>query len=154
MAMTDIVDDLVDIAADSDPAEFAASLAHAGDAEWLDAFTVALNRQRSANRARYIFAAWGINHSEAGRIFGVTRQAVSRWTTEGIPASQEVTFADLAAATDILTHYLRSDRIPAVVRRPAPALDGQSLIDLLRNGRSADIVAACAAMFQFGDAHR
>jgi hypothetical protein len=35
------------------------------------------------------------------------------------------------AATDVLERYLKRDRIPAVVRRPAPLLGGVSLVDLL-----------------------
>ena len=106
-----------------------------------------------------MFSVWGINHSEAGRLFGVTRQAVSRWMIDGIPATQTVAFADLAVATDILTHHLQADRIPAVVRRPAPALTTEagkpaSLLDLLGEGRTGDIVEACKAMFQFTGAHQ
>ncbi|MEZ5378152.1 MAG: hypothetical protein R2733_16720 [Acidimicrobiales bacterium] len=153
MAITDALDAPLLV---GDPAALAVELAatHADDPGWLDAFADALQQQRSANQARRVFAVWGINHSEAGRLFGVTRQAVSRWVIDGIPTSQTVAFADLAAATDILAHYLQADRIPAVVRRPAPALAGLSLVDLLGQGRTGDIVGACKAMFQFAGAHQ
>lgn len=81
-----------------------------------------MQQERSANQARWVFESWGISQSEAGRIFGVSRQAVSRWVIDGLPATQEVAFANLAAATDILTHDVKLDRIPAVVRRSAEAL--------------------------------
>ena len=140
----------------SAPEAIAAQIAeaHGDDPGWLDAFVNALHQERSANQARRVFTTWGINASEAGRIFGVTRQAVSRWIIDGIPATQTVTFADLTVATDILTHYLQADRIPAVVRRPAPALDGRSLLDLLAEGRHGDIVDACKTMFQFTGTHQ
>jgi hypothetical protein len=48
--------------------------------------------------------------------------AVSKWLEQGVPAERVETVADLAAATDLLVRYLQRDRIPAVVRRPAPAL--------------------------------
>ena len=139
-----------------DPATAAAELAsaHSADSEWLDVFTATLGRERSANQARSVFDTWGINHSEAGRLFGVSRQAVSRWMIDGVPSTQIVAMADLAAATDILTRHLKRDRIPAVVRRSATALDGNSLIGMLGEGRTSDIVAACRAMFQFTDTHQ
>ncbi len=146
----------IEFTSDVDPSQAAADLAaaHADDPSWLDAFSTALINERSANQAKRIFEVWGINHSEAGRLFGVTRQAVGRWVNQGVPATHVVTFGDLAAATDILSHYVRSDRISTVVRRPAPALNEQSLIDLIAQGRSADIVNACTAMFQFANVGR
>ncbi len=80
MALTDL------IAADPEVTAARLAEAHAGDPGWLDAFTDALQQQRSANQARRVFSVWGINESEAGRIFRVTRQAVSRWVIDGIPA--------------------------------------------------------------------
>lgn len=148
MASTDLV-----VAA---PEVMAAEIArtHRGDPDWLDAFTEALRQQRTANQARRVFTVWGINQSEAGRVFGVSRQAVSRWIIDGIPANQTVAFADLSAATDILSHHLQADRIPAVVRRPARALDGRALVDLIAQSRTGEIVEACRAMFQHTGAHR
>jgi hypothetical protein len=61
--------------------------------------------------------------------------------------------ADLAAATDLLVRHLQRDRIPAVVRRPAPALGRRSLLELLDAGEAHGVLAACRAMFAFGDAH-
>lgn len=127
---------------------------HADDPQWLDAFTAALNRRRSAGQAERVLAVWGLNSSEVARMFGVSRQAVSRWIIDGVPAAHVVTFADLAAATDLLVHYVQADRIAAVVRRPATALDGRSLLDLVADQRSADVLDACRRMFQFTDVHR
>ncbi len=146
---------IADLAATT-PEAAAAELAHTlrNDPAWLDAFSEAMRQERSANQARWVFESWGISQSEAGRLFGVSRQAVSRWLVDGIPATQLAAFADLAAATDILTHYVKRDRLPAVVRRPARAFEGQSLLDMLRDGRTPDIVIACRTMFQFADIHQ
>ena len=56
---------------------------------------------------------------------------------------------DLAAATDLLVHHLKRDRIPAVVRRPIPALDGVSLLDLVGRGDTGAVLATCRDMFRF-----
>ncbi len=96
-----------------------------------------------------MLAVWGLSQAELGRLFGVTRQAVSRWLVEGAPSTQLEAFADLAAATDLLVHYLEADRIPAVVRRPAARLDGRSLIDLVEEGDTRAVLEACRSMFDF-----
>ncbi len=144
--------DLIAITPEAAAAELARTFRH--DPDWLDAFSHAMQQERSANQARWVFETWGISQSEAGRIFGVSRQAVARWLVDGIPSTQVSTFADLSVATDILTHYVKRDRLPAVVRRPAGALQGKSLLDMLGEGRSPDIVHACRAMFQFADIHQ
>lgn len=91
-----------------------------------------------------------MSQSEAARLFGVTRQAVGKWLTGGVPAERAESVADLAAATDLLVRYLKRDRIPAVVRRQAAGLDGKSLVDLVAESRTRD-VEACRLMFDFGE---
>jgi len=133
------------------PAKAAEALVSEGaaDPDWLDAFADAFEQRRSAKAFERVLRVWGLSQAEAGRRFGVSRQAVGKWIAGGIPAEREAAVADLAAATDVLVHYLQRDRIPAVVQRPIPALDGVSLLDLLGDGRHRDVLEACRAMFDF-----
>ena len=39
---------------------------------------------------------------DAARAFGISRQAVSKWFANGVPADRADTIADLGAATDLL----------------------------------------------------
>ena len=80
---------------------------------------------------------WDLSQAEAARLFGVSRQAVGKWRRHGVPRERAGAVADLAAATDLLVRHLKRDRIPAVVRRPIPALDGVSLVELLGARRYA-----------------
>jgi hypothetical protein len=48
-----------------------------------------------------------------------------------------------------LVRHVKRDRIGAVVRRPAAALGGKSLIDLVRTSRPHDVLDACRSMFDF-----
>ena len=117
--------------------------------EWLDEFADALDRRRSGRTLHRILAVWGLNQSEAADLFGVARQAVSKWLDRGIPAERAETIAKLAAATDLLVRHVKRDRIPAVVRRPSAALGGKSLVDLVAASRAHDVLEACRSMFEF-----
>src|SRR5690606_14766453 len=106
---------------DLEPDEAAAELvaAHEGHAEWLDAFAAELERRRGTASLARIFNVWQLSGAEAARMFGVSRQAVSKWLEQGLPPERVEAVADLAGATDLLVRYLQRDRIAAVVRRPA-----------------------------------
>ena len=90
-----------------------------------------------------------MSQSESARLFGVSRQAVSKWLARGMPEDRVESIADLAAATDLLVRYVKRERVPAVVRRKASAMGGMSLIDLVGKSRSRDVLEACRSMFDF-----
>ncbi|MCP5181728.1 MAG: hypothetical protein R3E84_09155 [Pseudomonadales bacterium] len=126
---------------------------HGAEEGWLDAFAEQLDRLRNADALLQILQVWGLNQSDAARIFGVSRQAISKWLDTGVPADRAVAVADLGAATDILLRHLKRDRIPGVVRRAATRLANRSLLDLLLAQDFQGALQACRAMFAFGDAH-
>jgi hypothetical protein len=119
---------------------------------WLETFAGELESQVVAGQLRRILDVWGLSASEAARMFGVSRQAVSKWTTHGLPAERVEVVANLAAATDLLVRYLKIDRIPAAVRRKAEKLGGSSLVDVVAEGDGYRALEACRAMFEFGPA--
>lgn len=127
--------------------------AHGESSEWLDAFAAALDQRRAGRQLSRVLTVWGLSQSEAAALFGVSRQALSKWLQRGVPSERVGVVADLAAATDLLVRYLKRDRIPAVVRREAPALDGSSLVQYVAQGRSPDVLTACRTMFDFSGAH-
>ena len=58
----------------------------------------------------------------------------------------------LAEATDLLVHYIRSDKIADVVRKPVPRLGGLTLLDVLSSGNTKNLLRVCQDMFRFEDA--
>lgn len=136
---------------DLDPRDAAARLAadQRDDRAWLDEFAESLDRYRSAQSFARMLSVWNLNQSEAARCFGVSRQALSKWLRQGVPAERSETIADVAAATDLLVHFLKRERIPAVVRRPAAELGERSLLDLLATGDTRALLRACREMFRF-----
>jgi hypothetical protein len=111
-----------------------------------------LERLRATQPLDRTMKAWDLSHAAVGRMFNLSRQAIAKWMSVGVPAERSPAIADLAAATDLLERYVKADRIPAVVRRPAPALGGRSLLQLAESGDTAGVLAACREMFAFGDA--
>jgi DNA-binding transcriptional regulator YdaS (Cro superfamily) len=154
--MAEAAADLMDQVARLDPKAAAQRLIDAQKQRrgWLDEFAEQLDRQRNADALERILAVWGLNQSDAARIFGVSRQAISKWLAQGVPAERAEAIADVAAATDLLVHHLKRDRIPAVVRRRAAALGNTSLLALLERKAFREMLEACRDMFAFGEAHR
>ena len=134
-----------------DPREAATFLATAHEEQrgWLDEFAEYLDRCRAGQSLARTLSLWGLSQSEAARLFGVSRQAVSKWIGTGVPVERSEAVADLAAATDLLVHYLQRDRIPAVVRRPIARMSTRSLLELLADGQTPAILAICREMFAF-----
>ena len=127
--------------------------AHRNEGVWLDAFLDCLERRRGGQSFARTLKTWGLSQADAARVFDVSRQAVGKWLRGGVPTERAEAFSDLAAATDLLVHYLKRERIPAVVRRPIRRLGGVSLMDLLARGDTQALLATCRDMFRFERAH-
>ncbi len=106
--------------------------------------------RRSGSELARTIEVWQLSQAKAAASFRVSRQAFGTWLQRGVPVDHAVAVADLKAATDLLELNLQRDRIPAVVRRPMPALDGVSLLDLLGEGDTGNLLSACRDMFDFG----
>ncbi|MFP5331111.1 MAG: hypothetical protein ACLGHX_01915 [Acidimicrobiia bacterium] len=135
------------------PHDLAAMLLENHDSAWIADLADELDRRLRGRELERVLRVWDVSRTELGHLLGVSRQALSKWISDGVPPERMTQVADLAAITDLLTRYLKRDRIPAVVRRPAANLGGRSLIELVRTGRSAEAVALTRRMFTFADAH-
>lgn len=131
----------------------AAELAATHDEDWLDRLVDALEDHRGGGSLERILRVWGVSRTELGRRLGVSRQALTKWLEDGIPPGRVVEVADLAAATDLLLHHLKSDRVPAVVRREAPGLADRSLLEVLQEDGADAVLGAVRSMFEFADVH-
>ena len=129
------------------PAEAATRILAGADRSWARRFVDEVDRQEAAGRLQRLTGRWQISKSVAAEIVGVSRQAFSKWVANGPPAGREGAIADLDAATELLERYLRPERIPAVIRRQAPALGGQSLLELARTGATDEVLSAVRTMF-------
>lgn len=132
---------------DMSPTEAAAAVLAEQDHAWTRSLVDELDRAVRSQPLERLVDLWGLSNAATARIFGVSRQAFSRWLANGPPASRADAVADLVTATDVLDRYVKRERIPAVVRRPAPLLDDMSLLDLATLGDTRGVVDAVVAMF-------
>lgn len=114
---------------------------------WLRALVDALDHEIRTDPLERLRASWQLSGSELGSIFGVTRQAVSKWREGGVPPERAEALADLAAANELLERKLKRERIPAVVRRRAPRLGDRSLLELAQEGRHGEVRDRVKEMF-------
>jgi len=90
---------------------------------------------------------------ELAGLFGVTRQAVSAWLVgERVPAERAEKVAAVAALADLLSHHLKAERIPGVVRRGADAYGGLTMLDLIRDDRHEELLRVTRASFDWSSA--
>lgn len=129
-----------------DPRAAAREVATLGDDAWTQQFLAALAQEVRPDPLERLMGSWELSAAAAGRMFGISRQAVAKWRAHGVPEERLVALADLEAATDVLERYVRPERIPAVVRRPAPVLGGLSLLDLAMAGRFEEVRRGAAHM--------
>jgi predicted transcriptional regulator len=122
-------------------------IAEAPSLDWLREVVDELDRAVRTSALERLTTVWGLSNAEAARMFGVSRQAFSKWLENGIPSERATAVADLDAATSVLSRKLKRERVPAVVRRSAPALGRKSLYAIACEGRHREVREAVSAMF-------
>lgn len=132
---------------DMSPTDAAAAVIAARDQDWTRRLVDELDRAVRVHPLERFVELWGLSNAGAARVFGVSRQAFSKWLVNGPPASRSEAVADLATATDLLDRYVKRERIAAVVRRPALLLGDASLLELASTGNTRDVSDAVSAMF-------
>ena len=140
---------------DASPSTMADLLVRASEnrSSWLESFFEELCKRLPNVGLKKVLGVWKLDRQEAADGFGVSQETLEGWLEHGVPADYSEPLANLSAATDILLHYLKADRIPAVVRRPAKRLGGKSLMDLYSDQDTAGVLEACRGMFRFEDVH-
>jgi transcriptional regulator with XRE-family HTH domain len=91
----------------------------------------------------------GLSDAELARLFGVRRQAVSQWRERGIPGARQEKASALASIADLLAHQLKPERIPGIVRRPARAYGGLSMLEMISADRHPELLEKIRASFDW-----
>lgn len=110
-----------------------------------------LNKKRVTRPLRNrTIRVWSLSRAETDRIFDGSQSVVAEWLKHGLLTEAST---ELDAATDLLCHYLKPDRIPTVVRKSIPALGDVSLLKMLKQGDTKTLIATCRDMFRFDQVH-
>ncbi len=105
-----------------------------GDADVLRRIIDRLDHELNAGPLQRTVRLWDLSATQLGKMFGISRQAASKWLAEGVPASRRDQVALLGQATDLLDQWVKRERIPAVVRRPVEALGGRTRLEVALAG--------------------
>lgn len=120
------------------PGEMARELIESADTDWLRELVDALDREVRTEPLVRMIALWDLSNARAARLFGISRQGFSKWLAAGPPADRADDVSAVDNITTLLDRYVLRERIPAVVRREAADLGGQSIIERLEAGAYSD----------------
>lgn len=129
------------------PDELARELIESADADWLRDLVDALDRRVRTEPLTRLTSLWDLSNAAAARIFGVSRQAFSKWRAVGPPADRADDVAAVDNITSLLDRYVKRERIPAVVRRAAERFDDRSIIERLEAGEYAETAELVRSTF-------
>lgn len=132
------------------PGDLARELVESADPDWVRHLVDALDREVRTAPLHRLTTLWDLSNAAAARLFGVSRQAFSKWLQHGPPADRADDVARVATITDQLDRQVKRERIPAVVRRPAPVLGGASIIAMLEAGEHQQAATAVERIFDLG----
>jgi hypothetical protein len=96
--------------------------------------------------------AFGLSKGELGQLFGVSRQAVDQWRARGIPGARQEKAATIAAVADLLSHGLKPARLPGIVRRPARAYGGLTVLEMIERDRHRELLEQVRGSFDWATA--
>jgi len=120
------------------PDELARELVESADVDWLRELVDALDREVRTGPLLRLISLWDLSNAGAARIFGISRQAFSKWLAAGPPADRADDVAAVDNITSLLDRYVKRERIAAVVRRPAPTFGDLSILERLESGDYAE----------------
>lgn len=139
--------DDVDMDVSIAPEQLANELIDSADAEWLRELVDALDRRVRTDPLRRLTTLWDLSNAAAARMFGVSRQAFSKWLATGPPADRVDDVTAVDDITTLLDRYVKRERIPAVVRRQSPRLGEASILERLEAGDYEETAEAVRSMF-------
>ena len=129
------------------PGELARELVDSGDEAWIRALVDALDREVRRGPLERLVSLWDLSNAAAARLFGVSRQAFSKWLVSGPPADRVDDVAAVDDMTTLLDRYVKRERIPAVVRRRAEVFGGRTMLEMLEIGDYEETARLVGDMF-------
>ena len=116
-----------------------------------DGFTLAVLDELSGagSAIRSLLSSWQLSTAEAARLFGVTRQAMQQWLAGDVPPARQPKVLAVVRIGDLLSRNIRPERIPGIVRSPAPGYDGATMLQLIARDRHQELLDSVARSFDW-----
>lgn len=89
------------------------------------------HEREQASPLRRAMDTFDLTSGDVASLMGVKRQAVDKWLLAGPPPERAPKIAAIAEIADILRHRLRDGLPVAVVRRPAEAYRGRTMLEVI-----------------------
>ena len=90
-----------------------------------------------------------LSKSDIANLMGVTRQAVDKWLLAGPPAERASKIGAIAEISDILRYRLLPGLPAEVVRRPAEAYGGRTMVNLIAGDEHEWLLQSVKDSFDF-----
>ncbi|MEI6624183.1 MAG: hypothetical protein WCP28_20005 [Actinomycetes bacterium] len=113
-----------------DPKTAAAGFLTEHPHEWVVQFVAEIGDEIRATSLSEALEQSALSDAEAARLFHVSRQAVTKWRTQGVPPNRQPDVWDFVDAINLLARYVRLERLPAVLRRQDA--NGLAFLDVAR----------------------
>ncbi len=111
------------------------------------------SEQRDAGylaKVERIGSGFGLRPGELHRLLGVSAEGLRGWQRGGrISEDRWAAIDRLYSALRHLTRYIKPSALPAVTRRKNPALNNQSALEWLMNGRDAELLRFYDDLFAY-----
>lgn len=98
---------------------------------------------------RRIQELFELTRTDLGSMFGASRQAVSSWLSRGVPPARKPKVYTVLNIAELLERKLKRGRLPAVVRRPAGAYGGRSMIEVIEADRHDELLESVRESFDW-----
>ena len=86
------------------------------------------NGVRTLGHIRKVFA---LTRTDAARLFNVSPEAVTKWERNGVPVRRLAELDRCYQLAQMMQRRLRPDRLPALVRTPAPDFNNHNVLDVI-----------------------
>lgn len=90
-----------------------------------------------------------LSSKDMAGLMGVTRQAVEKWLRVGPPPERLGKIAATAGIAGTLRYRLRAGMPPVVVRRPAEAYGGRTMLDVIADDEHEWLLRSLQESFDF-----
>lgn len=108
-----------------------------------------IHEREQASPLRSAMDTFDLTSSDVADLIGVKRQAVDKWLLAGPPPERASKIAAIAEIGDILRHRLRDGLPVAVVRRPAEAYGGRTMLEVIAADEHEWLLRSVRESFDF-----